>query len=94
MRRPVCVKCQRQFRNIKSGVFVIEMFCIPPKPYKIWMADLFECPTCKARIVAGFGDNPVARHYEEDFEHWVREASEGFQVRDYEYPALAPQEGE
>jgi len=90
VRHPVCVRCQVEFRQIRSGVAVIDMFSQPPRPYQIWMADLFECPVCKARIVSGFGRNPLAQHFEPNFAQWLQEAGEGFQVRNYERAADIP----
>lgn len=84
MKRPICVKCQTGFRNIKSGIKVIDIFSCPPKPYKIWLADLFECPICKTQIVSGFGQNPISQHYETDFDYWLHE--DRSQIYNYEYP--------
>lgn len=84
MRYPVCVKCQVQFQKIKSGVSVIDMFSRPPRPYQIWMADLFECPGCKVRIVSGFADRPFAQHFNRDFKHLLGIHSDGFEVYNYE----------
>jgi len=36
-------------------------------PYKIWYADLWKCPNCKNEIIVGFGWNPVAEHFQNDF---------------------------
>lgn len=60
----ICVKCKLEFRIVKS-IFAIEMFLDPPQPYKIWNADLHECPGCHQQIVQGFGLNPI---YEGHFE--------------------------
>jgi hypothetical protein len=38
------------------------------QPYKLWVADLWECPECAHQIVVGFGHGPVREHHEEDFE--------------------------
>lgn len=89
MKPPVCVKCQIQLRKIKVGVAVIDMFSHPPKPYQVWLADLFECPICKTRIVSAFADNPLGRYFEGDFGYWVHKAGGGFQVYNYEYVADA-----
>lgn len=39
----------------------------PPQPYELIKADLLECPGCHARIVAGYGNHPYARHHDPDF---------------------------
>ena len=67
MKAPICPRCQTKFRNIQSGVTVVEMFLDPPQPYKLWLADLFECPSCRARIVSGFANRAYVEHYEQDF---------------------------
>jgi len=63
--RPVCSKCEIELRPIKNGVQVVEHSV--NGPYKIWDADEWECPECRARIVMGFGANPLAAHYEDHF---------------------------
>jgi len=37
-------------------------------PYKLWMADMWQCPECKTEIVAGFARKHFAEHYEPDFD--------------------------
>jgi hypothetical protein len=36
-------------------------------PYKLWDADLWACPECGAEIIAGFGNGPIAEHYQRDY---------------------------
>lgn len=38
MKAPICPRCQTKFRNIQSGVTVVEMFLNPPQPYNLWLA--------------------------------------------------------
>lgn len=66
--RPVCVNCRRSMERIESGVVVIEMAIALAGPYKIWHADLFECPSCEAKVVHDFGDRPTSWHGYEHFE--------------------------
>ena len=89
MKRPICVRCQTEFRNIKSGTAVIDMFSQPTEPYQVWRADLFECPMCKTQIVSGFAQEPLAEHYQDSFGYWLRKAIEGTHVYNYEHPADA-----
>ena len=89
MKRPICVRCQTEFQQIKSGVSVIDMFSQPPKPYQIWLADLFECPTCKTRIVSGFAQDSLSKHFNKDFGYWLEIHSDGFQIFNYEHPTDA-----
>ena len=86
MKRPICVKCETQFQQIKTGIAVVDMFSSPPEPYQIWLADLFECPVCKVQIVSGFADRPLVQHFEADLKHWLQlwKAGGGFQVSNYE----------
>ena len=89
MKRPICIRCQTEFQQIKSGISVIDMFSQPPEPYQIWLADLFECPTCKTRIVSGFAQDSFIKHFNKDFGYWLEVHSDGFQVFNYEHPADA-----
>ena len=79
MPKPVCVKCQRFFRHKHNGVEVLEQR--PTKTgaepgrrsmgywthYKLWQADLMECPDCGAEIIVGFGRAPIAEYHEGSF---------------------------
>ena len=58
MHRPVCTKCEVEFRCAKNGVEVLDHNELGP--YIISQADEFECPVCLHRIIVGFG-NPSAR---------------------------------
>lgn len=62
----VCVNCQTRLRIKRNGILTVDMFQDPPEPYEAFTGDLWECPGCKAQIVAGFGQFPVARHFEVD----------------------------
>ena len=82
--KTVCVKCQRFYRPKKNGVSFIE--AMPrggdrrPKPglaepdgwtpYKLWAADLWECPGCGNQIIPELsaGLAPLNEHYRPDFE--------------------------
>lgn len=84
MRKPLCIKCQTQFRVVKVGVTVARMFSDPPVPYNLTKADLLECPGCGTQIVAGYGKHPYVRHHESDFENCLAMAND--LVRDYSGP--------
>lgn len=69
-----CAICCKFMRVKKQGVAVEER--MPQRqadgsevwmPYKLWMADLCECPGCGAQILAGFGHAPVAEHYQPSY---------------------------
>jgi len=64
--KPICVKCEVEFRMEKAGIYVKEMFRKNKEVYKLWSADLWECPRCGAQIVFGFGNNPLVHHADEE----------------------------
>ena len=61
----ICVKCEREMFNRKSGV-IVEEHIGHNQPYKIWCADLRECGSCGFQIIAGFGHNPIVEHFEKE----------------------------
>ena len=56
MPRMVCVRDGVEFRVIKNEVVLA-------RPGALWYADLWRCPTCRAEVVAGIGQEPF-------FEAW------------------------
>jgi hypothetical protein len=85
--KPVCVPCQRFFRVKKSGFYFIEGMPKPGlssraapgtsepekwEPYKMWVGDEWECKGCGAIIVSGFGQKPIAEHYQDGFAETVK----------------------
>jgi hypothetical protein len=81
--KPICVPCQRFFRPAKSGFYFVEGMpdgyakpgLAEPEhwhPYKVWCGDRWECPDCGANIVVGCGREPLAEHYEPDFQQLVQ----------------------
>lgn len=73
----VCLPCRLFYRIKKTGVAIEEGMPLGPMhdgtserwgPYKLWMGDLYECPSCGAQLVTGFGRNPLAEHYQSDYE--------------------------
>jgi len=62
-----CVQCQTYLATRKTGITVLETF-EDLRPYKVWQADLLECPDCGFQVVKGFGLQAVATHHEPDFE--------------------------
>lgn len=56
----------------RNGVYVIEMAKFGP--YKVWMADLWECPRCAYQVIAGFGLNALAEHYQQPFQEVLERA--------------------
>lgn len=64
--KPVCVKCECEFRPEKNGVYVREMCNKNEDTYKVWCADKWKCPICETEIVVGFGGNPLFGNWNED----------------------------
>jgi hypothetical protein len=70
MRGLACVQCKKFLRIVKNGVNIEEG--MPTRgdewgPYKLWKADLYECPECKVQLACGFGQGPIAEHFESDY---------------------------
>ncbi len=65
MQKPVCVKCNVEFRPEEIGIYVIEMCHKNQDIYKIWCADIWRCSICRAKIVFGFGNGPIMSHDED-----------------------------
>lgn len=72
----VCAKCENKYvprttglgtemRPETNGVYVIEMADFGP--YKVWLADLWVCPKCGHKTIAGFGLVAIAEHYQDGF---------------------------
>ena len=62
----VCAKCKVVLRCKENDVGAIE--CADFGPYQLWSADLWECPTCGAAVLVGFGARPIAQHFQADFQ--------------------------
>lgn len=58
--------CGRFMRVTKNSVTVEEQL-ETGGPYKLWDADLYQCPDCGARVITGFGRSPMAEHYQPDY---------------------------
>lgn len=77
--RILCVNCQRKMVVAKNGVHVVETFGRDSDdPYKLWNADLLECPDCHFQVVSGFGANNYAEHYQPDFSEKLERAEPKF----------------
>jgi hypothetical protein len=65
----MCAKCHIELHCKQNGVYVMEY--AGQLPYKLWEADLWDCPGCGAEIVVGFGSKPLAEHYQMAFGAYV-----------------------
>lgn len=72
MTKMVCVECELQYRTSRVGVPVIELFGNPPKPYKLWSADVWVCPGCNHEVVGGWSS--PHEHFQDGFEQLLDKA--------------------
>lgn len=61
----VCVKCECSLRMGPIGVYVVELFQ-KDKIYRIWSADAYECRKCGFRVIGGWGNRPLAYHFDDE----------------------------
>ena len=69
----VCV-LDGSFLKIKTNGVTVEELMPNGKrwaPYKLWQADLYICERCGYEVVAGFGQRPIAEHYQADYPQLV-----------------------
>ena len=57
--------CGREFRTLKVGVRVLQELD-NGSPYKLFSADLLECPGCRHQILR-WAARPIAEHFEPEF---------------------------
>ena len=92
MPKLVCPKCECEFRPKLNGVGVIETMNFGVDPYKLWRADLWECPGCSMEVVAGFsgqGITPLAEHFQNGFAEELEDLKQAKMiVYDHERPRL------
>ncbi len=85
MPKPACVRCKCFYRVKTNGVRVIEGMPNGTggsneeirgrrrpsawQPYKLWVADLWECPDCGHELVSGWGQQLVLERHHEMFGH-------------------------
>jgi len=55
--RPVCVKCQTEFKPYNNNTAVMDFQ--GDSAQEIWMADTWKCPKCKKEVILGFGEGPA-----------------------------------
>lgn len=88
MPKPICVKCQVEFKVEENGINVVEMFQKNKEIYKIWSADKWKCPPCDIEIVYGFGVLPLIQNGE-DTKTYLQELINNHAtiIFDYECPS-------
>ena len=65
-----CVPCQTYIRPRENGIYVLETYddgINPFGPYKVWLADLWECPDCGHQVILGYGQHAISEHYQDEF---------------------------
>lgn len=63
----VCMKDSKFLRIKKNNVCIEEGMPNGDgswSSYKLWFSDLYECPECGFELATGFGQGPVAEHYQ------------------------------
>lgn len=71
--KTVCLKCSREMKVDEIGVHVLELDA-QGKPYKLWHADVLECPKCSRRVVCRFADRPISQQGVNGFSRDVAES--------------------
>ncbi len=61
-----CVPCKTMLRPRKNDVCV-HITDNDGSNWKLWQADLWECPDCGHQSLLGFGQQAWAEHYQDDF---------------------------
>jgi hypothetical protein len=57
-----------RFMLCKQNSVTVEELMEDGSPYKLWDADLWECPDCGTQIITGFGKSPLAEHYQPNYQ--------------------------
>lgn len=65
--RPICVPCAQLMNAEKNGVYFLTL--LPDgRRYHLWSGDKWKCRSCGHETIVGVGQNPIAEHFEKDFE--------------------------
>jgi hypothetical protein len=78
----VCANCNRAMRPKKNGTAFIEM--AQARPYKLWMADLWECQDCGAQVLyTAPMQTPIAESYQEEFPAKIATYAPPYQAKEW-----------
>ncbi len=78
----ICAKCNRAMRPKKNGVAFTEM--AGDRPYKLWMADLWECQDCGNLVLHTAPiQRPIAESYQADFAEKLANYDPLYQAREW-----------
>lgn len=62
------------FMRVKQNGVIVEELLEDGSPYKLWSADLYECPNCAANIITGFANNPLAFNWQKEYAQLKQQA--------------------
>ena len=68
----ICVKCSVAYRTEKQGIVVNELAEFGS--YRLWLADLKECPECGSQIIAGFAQENFSEHIRPEHNEIIEKA--------------------
>jgi hypothetical protein len=74
-----------RFMQCKHNSVTVEELKEDGLPYKLWDADLWECPECGTHVIAGFGKRPIAEHYQSNYAEIRERLSPIYTGRPYVY---------
>jgi hypothetical protein len=78
----VCAGCNRAMRPKQNGVPFVEM--AEDRPYKLWMADLWECQDCHAQVLyVGPTQQAFAENYQSDFAEKLKKYAPKYQAKEW-----------
>ena len=89
MPKIVCYQCHVEYKIEKAGAVVVDMFRQPPQPYCIWSCDAWKCPGCGHTVIAGFGGQPMAEHFQARFPAALDEAKKSGKWLVYNYERVS-----
>ena len=70
----ICLKCCVAYITKKQGIVVNELAEFGS--YKLWEADLKECPVCHNQIISGFAQKNFSEHYQIGHKEQLEKAKE------------------
>lgn len=80
----LCVKCKKELRCKKNEVIVRETRGYSGNFCALWYGDLWECPVCHFKIIAGFGANPIVEPWESRYKELAPKFIKQAKVHVYE----------
>lgn len=66
MPKIVCLDCRTEYQIESNEVYCVDMAWDPPQPYRITACDMWVCPGCGKKILAGFAPHGY-EHYQDEF---------------------------